>query len=189
LLDNRSRVVRRISGNRESTVETTSGDLVSAFLKPRLLAPMLALVACFALAGPIVATASASDGSIIGVVNKWSPIVQKDEQKIENAEKSFKANRRAAPVVAALTHEVSDLRSFVSQLKAQSASTNTGGQGRNDIASGSTLIASSYAKFASELKKAGSKGLSQTQITANAKIAEAGHKKIVAGVKLLQKVS
>jgi hypothetical protein len=162
---------------------------VSALIKPRLLAPMLAVVACFALAGPIVATASASDSSIIEVVNRWSPIVQKDEQKIANAEQAYKKHRKAAPVVAALTHEVSDLRSFVSQLKAQSASSSTGGKGRDDIASGSTLIASSYSRFASELKKAGSKGLSQAQISANAKVALAGHTKIVAGVKLLQKVA
>lgn len=161
---------------------------MSALIKPRLLAPMLAVVACFALAGPIVTTASASDSSIIGVVNHWSPIVQRDERKIEKAETAYKQNRHAAPVVAALTNEVSDLRSFVSRLKAQSASSSTGGKGRNDIATGSTLIANSYATFATELKKAGSKGLSQSQINANAKVALAGHKKIVAGVKLLQKV-
>jgi hypothetical protein len=162
---------------------------VSALIKPRLLASMLTLVACFAIAGPIATTASASDSSIIGTVNRWSPIVQKDEQKIEHAEHAFKNSRKAAPVVAALTHEVSDLHSFVSQLKAQSASSRNGGKGRDDIASGSTLIASSYSKFASELDKAGSKGLSPTQINANAKVALAGHKKIVAGVKLLRKVS
>jgi hypothetical protein len=162
---------------------------LSALMKPRLLLPMLAVVACCALAGPIVATASASDSSIIGVVNHWSPIVQKDEMAIEKGEKAYKKNRKAAPVVADLTHEVSDLHSFVSQLKAQSASTSTGGRGRDDIAAGSTLIANSYAKFASELKKAGSKGLSQAQINANAKVALAGHKKIVAGIKLLQKLT
>jgi hypothetical protein len=162
---------------------------VSALIKPRLLAPILTVVACFALAGPIVATASASDSSIIAVVNKWSPIVQKDEQKIEHAELVYKKSRKAAPVVAALTHEVSNLHSFVSQLKGQSASSSTGGRGRDDIASGSTLIAGSYSRFAAELKQAGSKGLSQAQISANAKVAESGHKKIVAGVKLLQKVS
>ena len=162
---------------------------MSALMKPRLLLPMLAAVACCALAGPIVATASASDSSIIGVVNHWSPIVQKDEMTIEKGEKAYKKNRKAAPVVADLNREVSDLHSFVSQLKAQSASTSTGGQGRDDIAAGSTLIANSYSKFASELKKAGSKGLSQAQIKANAKVALAGHKKIVAGIKLLQKIS
>jgi hypothetical protein len=162
---------------------------LSALIKPRLLVPMLAVVACCVLAGPIVATASASDSSIIGVVNHWSPIVQKDEQKIAHAEQAYKNNRKAAPVVAALTNEVADLRSFVSQLKSQSASSRDGGKGRDNIASCSTLIANSYAKFASELQKAGSKGLSRAQISANAKIALAGHKKIVAGVKLLQKVS
>lgn len=161
---------------------------MSALIKPRLLAPMLALAACCALAGPIVTTASASDSSIIQTVNHWSPIVQKDEQKIEHAERTYKNNRKAAPVVAALSHEVSDLHSFVSQLKAQSASSSNGGKGRDDIASGSALIANSYSKFASELQKAGSTGLSRAQINANAKVALAGHKKIVAGVKLLQKV-
>ena len=163
--------------------------LVSALVKPRLLALMLALVACFALVGPIVTTASASDHSIIQTVNRWSQIVQKDEQKIGHAERTYKNNRKAAPVVVALSHEVSDLRSFVSQLKAQSASSRNGAKGRDDIASGSTLIASAYATFASELKKNGSRGLSQRQINANAKVALAGHKKIVAGVNLLQKVS
>ena len=162
---------------------------MSALVRPRMLVPMLLVVACFALAGTIVATASASDTSIIDVVNHWSPIVQKDEQNIAKAEKAYKKNRKAAPVVADLTHEVSDLHSFVSQLKGQSASTSTGGQGRDDIAAGSTLIANAYSKFASELKKAGSKGLSQAQINANAKVALAGHKKIVAGIKLLQKLT
>ena len=69
---------------------------MSALIKPRLLAPMLAVVACFALAGPIVATASASDSSIIGVVNHWSPIVQKDEQKIA-ARPSRRSRRTARP--------------------------------------------------------------------------------------------
>jgi hypothetical protein len=161
---------------------------LSALIKLRLLAPMLAVVACFALAGPIVGTASADDSSIIGVVNHWSPIVQKDELKIEKAEQAYKKHRRAAPVVADLTGEVSDLHSFVSQLKEQSASSSRGGQGRDDIAAGATLIAKSYSRFASELKQAGSKGLSKRQINANAKVALAGHKKIVAGVKLLQKL-
>jgi hypothetical protein len=161
---------------------------VSALIKPRLLAPMLALVACFVLAGPIVTTASASDSSIIRTVNHWSPIVHNDEQKIEHAEQVYKTNRKAAPVVAALTHEVSDLRSFVSQLKSQSASSSNGGKGRDDIASGSTLIANSYSKFASELQKAGSAGLSRAQISASLKLDLAGHRKIVAGVKLLEKI-
>jgi hypothetical protein len=162
---------------------------VSALIKTRRLTPMLAVVACFALAGPIVATASASDNSIIGVVNHYSPIVQRDEHQIAKTEQAFKKNRHAAPVVTALTHEVSDLHSFVSQLKAQSASSQNGGQGRDDVAAGSTLIAKSYSKFASELRKAGSTGLSKAQINANRKLALAGHKKIVAGITLLQKVS
>jgi hypothetical protein len=162
---------------------------LSALIKPRLLVPMLAVVACFALAGPIVATASASDSTIIGVVNHWSPIVKNDEQKIGNAEKAYKHNRKAAPVVAELTDEASDLRSFASQLKDQSASSKTGAKGRDDIAAGATLIASSYSKFASELKKAGSKGLSQAQISANRKVALAGHDKIVTGINLLQKIA
>jgi hypothetical protein len=158
-----------------------------SLIKVRLLAPMLAVAACVVLAGPIVGTASASDSSIIGVVNHWSPIVQRDELKIAKAEKTYKRNRQAAPVVTDLTAEVGDLRSFVSQLKAQSASSTRGGQGRDDIASGATLIANSYAKFATELKHAGSTGLSKSQIRANAELAQAGHTKIVAGVKLLQK--
>jgi hypothetical protein len=162
---------------------------LSALIKPRLLVPMLVVVASLVFAGPIVAPAAASDSSIIGVVNHWSPIVKRDELTIQKAEKTFKNNRKAAPVVADLTHEVSDLHSFVSQLKGQSASTSTGGKGRDDIAAGSTLIANAYAKFASELRKAGSKGLSQAQINANAKVALAGHKKIVAGIELLQKLT
>ena len=161
---------------------------MSALTKPRLLISMLAVVAGFALAGPIVAPAFASDSSIIGVVNRWSPIVKNDELKISNAEKAYKKNRRAAPVVADLRHEVADLHTFASQLMSQSASSSNGGHGRDEIASGSMLIARSYSRFATELNKAGSVGLSQGQIDANAKVAEAGHTKIVAGVKLLQKI-
>ena len=160
---------------------------MSALIKPRLLAPMLALVACFALAGPIIATASANDSSIIGVVNHWSPIVVKDEKAIAQAEHAFKHNRKTAPVVASITDEVSDLRAFAKQLKGQSASTKRGGEGRDDVAAGATLIANSYAQFASELKHAGS--LTQAQINANKKLEQAGHKKIVAGITLLQKIA
>ena len=84
---------------------------------------------------------------------------------------------------------MSDLHSFASQLKAQSASSSTGARGRDDIASGAALIAKAYSKFASELKHAGSNGLSQAQINANKKVALAGHNKIVAGVKLLQHIA
>jgi hypothetical protein len=160
---------------------------VSALIKPRLLAPMLAVVACFALAGPIIATASASDRSIIGVVNHWSPIVVKDEKNIAKAEHGFKQNRKTAPVVASISAEVSDLRAFAKQLKGQSASSGRGGAGRDDVAAGATLIANSYAMFASELRRSGS--LTQAQINANKKIEQAGHKKIVAGITLLQKIA
>ena len=162
---------------------------MSALIKPRLLAPMLAVVAGFALGGPIIATASASDSSIIGVVNHWSPIVLKDEKNIANAEHAFKHTRKTAPVIAGLTGEVSDLRTFAKQLKRQSASSKRGGKGRDDVAAGATLIASSYSMFASELKQAGSRGLSQAQIEANKKIEQAGHQKIVAGIMLLQKIA
>jgi hypothetical protein len=162
---------------------------LSAHIKVRLLAPLIVVVACFALAGPIVSTAAASDSSIITVVNHWSPIVAKDEHAIEKAEKAYKKNRKAAPVVADLTHEVGDLKNFVSQLKAQPSSTSTGAKGRDDIAAGATLVAKAYSTFAKELKKAGSKGLPSTQISANAKIALSGHNKIVAGIKLLQKLA
>jgi hypothetical protein len=162
---------------------------VSALIKPRLLAPMLALVAGFALGGPVVATASASDNSIIKVVDRWSPVVQRDEKQLAKTEHAFKTDRRAGPVIAGLNQEVSDLHAFVKDLNAQSASTRKGGQGRDDIADGSALIAKSYASFASELRKAGSKGLSQAQINANRKVALAGHQKILAGIKLLQHVS
>jgi hypothetical protein len=160
---------------------------VSALIKPRLLAPMLAVVACFALAGPIIATASASDSSIIGVVNHWSPVVVKDEKAIAKAEHAFKHNRKTAPVVASITDEVSDLRAFAKQLRGQSASSERGGTGRDDVAAGAALIAKAYSRFASELKRAGS--LTQAQIDANKKTEQAGHKKIVAGITLLQKIA
>jgi len=162
---------------------------LSALIKPRLLLPMLAVVTCFVLAGPIVSTAAASDNSIIGVVNHWSAIVQKDETAINKAEQAYKHTRKAAPVVADLTHEVGDLHSFVSQLNAQTASTSTGAKGRDDIAAGATLVAKSYTSFARELKQAGSKGLSQSQINANSKVALAGHNKIIAGINLLRSLT
>jgi len=163
---------------------------LSALIKPRLLVGMLAAaVTCFVLAGPIVSTAAASNNSIIGVVNHWSPIVQHDENAIAKAERAYKHDRKAGPVVADLRHEVGDLHAFVSQLKAQPASTSTGAKGRNDIAAGATLVAKSYTLFARELNKAGSRGLSPGQINTNSKIALAGHKKIVAGIKLLQSLT
>jgi hypothetical protein len=159
---------------------------LSAFIKPRLILPMLAVVASCVLAGPIVATASASDVSIIKVVNHWSPIVGKDEGKINTAEKAYKHSRRAGPVITSLNHEISDLQAFASQLKAQRASSSKAGRGRDDIAAGTLKIASAYTTFARELKKAGPDGLSKQQINANAKVAHAGHMKILAGIRLLQ---
>ena len=162
---------------------------MSALIKPRLLVPMLALAACFALAGPMVATASASDSSIIGVVNHWSPIVLKDEKTIAKAEKAYKRNRQAAPLVAGLTPRgVRPARVCLTAPGAVGVEQDRR-QGPDDIADGTTLIARSYAKFASELKQAGSKGLSQAQISANKTTEQAGHQKIVAGIKLLQKLT
>jgi hypothetical protein len=156
---------------------------LSALVKLRLL---VAIVACFALAGPIVAAASASDDSIIGVINRWSPVVKRDENALLARETAYQRNREARPLVAAYRHEVSALESFASQLKHQSASTRIGAEGRDDITTGLLQIATAYQRFASELKKAGSIGLSKKQIRANTKIQLAGHDKIVAGFKLLK---
>jgi hypothetical protein len=159
---------------------------LSFLVKPRLLLPLIAVVASCVLAGPIVATASASDTSIIQVVNHWSPIVGKDENKILASEAAYKHDRKAGPVIKNLNAEISDLHHFASDLKAQKASTRTGGKGRDDIAAGSNTIASAYTTFAKELKQAGPNGLSKKQIKANAKVAAKGHKQIVAGIKLLR---
>jgi hypothetical protein len=159
---------------------------LSALVKLRLVVPMLAIVACFALAGPIIATASANNNSIIGVINRWSPIVRHDENALLASQTAYQRNRKARPLVAAYRHEVSDLQSFASQLKHQSASTRIGAEGRDDVTTGLLQIATAYQRFASELKKAGSIGLSKKQISANTKIQLAGHDKIVAGFKLLK---
>jgi translation initiation factor 1 (eIF-1/SUI1) len=161
---------------------------LSVLTKPRLILPLLAVIASCALAGPIVATASASDTSIIQVVNHWSPIVGKDENKILAAEAAYKRDRKAAPVIKGLKREIKDLNKFASALKAQKASSRTGAKGRDDIATGARKIAGAYGTFASELKQAGPNGLSKKQIKANAKAANAGHKKIVAGINLLRKL-
>jgi hypothetical protein len=161
---------------------------VSALIKPRLLAPMLAAVACFALAGPIVAPATASDRSIIGVVNHWSPIVVHDEKAIAASASGYKKNRKAGPVVTAYSHEVADLRAFASQIKHQSASSSAGRKGRDDVAAGLLQIAEGYKRFASEIHTAGSKGLTKKQIAADDKITQAGHDRFVAGINLLMKL-
>jgi hypothetical protein len=161
---------------------------VSAVIKFRLLAPMLAVIACFALAGPIVTSASASDSSIIGVINHWSPIVKHDENVLLARQSAYHKNRKAGPVVTAYTHEATNLHSFASQLAQQSASTRTGAKGRDDISTGLLQVATAYQRFASELKKAGPNGLTRKQIRSNTKIQLAGHDKIVAGFKLLKKL-
>ena len=102
---------------------------MSALIKRRLLAPMLVVAACFALAGPIVATASASDSSIIGVVNHWSPIVHRDEQKIAKTEKALQEQPSGRTGRRRLDQRGVRSAWFVSQLKAQSASSRNGGQG------------------------------------------------------------
>jgi hypothetical protein len=161
---------------------------VSALIKPRRLMPVCAVAACFAFAGPIVPAASASDNSIIGVVNHWSPIVKHDDNALLASQTAYKRNRKAGPVVAAYRHEVSDLHAFASQLKHRSASTRTGAKGRDDIATGLLQIATAYQRFASELKKAGPVGLTKKQISSNTKIQLAGHDKVVAGFNLLEKL-
>ena len=114
---------------------------MSALVKLRLL---VAIVACFALAGPLVAAASASNDSIIGVINRWSPMVKRDENALLASQTAYQRNRKARPLVAAYRHEVSDLESFASQLKHQSASTRIGAEGRNDITTGLLQIATAY---------------------------------------------
>jgi hypothetical protein len=161
---------------------------LSVLCKPRLIVPLIAVVVSCVLAGPIVATASASDTTIIKTVNHWSPIIGKDENKIAAAEHAFKLNRKAPPVIKSLKNEVGDLTHFAKQLKAQSASTSTGAKGRDDIAKGTLIIAGAYSQFAAELKRH-PQGLSKQQIRANQKIARKGHKKIVAGVTLLQRLA
>jgi hypothetical protein len=158
-------------------------------IKLRLLTPMVAVVAGFALAGPTIATSSASDNSIIGVVNHWSPIVKHDNDALAANQTAYKKNRRAGPVVAAYQHAIVDLRSFAARLGRQSASSGTAARGRDDITAGLVKIAQAYGSFAAELKQAGSRGLSPKQINTNLKIQLAGHDQIVAGLKLLQKIA
>jgi hypothetical protein len=160
---------------------------VPALITTRLV-PMLAVVAGFALAGPIVATASATDNSIIRVVDYWSPIVKRDDGAILASQTAYKKNRRAGPLVAAYRHDVADLRSFASKLEDQSASTMTIARGRDEIAAGSLQIAKAYQRFASELQKAGARGLSKQQISTNMKIQLAGHDEVVAGFNVLKKL-
>ncbi len=112
-----------------------------------------AIASCGVLAGPI-AVAQASNASIVATFRAANRHINADETAITNKVNAYKRDHKAGPVIAALRHEVRDIRSLNGRLKGERASTRKGARGKADITRGLALIANAYGALATDIAKA-----------------------------------
>jgi hypothetical protein len=133
-----------------------------------------------------VAVAQASNASIVATFNAANGHLNRDEASIRKAVAAYKRDKRPGPVIAALRHEVRDIRNLNRAIKHESASTAKGRRGKADITKGLTLIANSYATLANEIHQAHSgHPVPPSAVAATQQTANRGRTKLIAGLRLL----
>jgi hypothetical protein len=136
------------------------------------------------LAGPI-ASAQASDASIVATINTYAPRLLQDESVALNAEANYSPTK-PTPLLKALTKTVKDFDKLAGKLKHETATTARDAKGKNDVLAGSELIATSYRDLVREIKDANaSTPVPLTQVAHAVSLAEKGSKKLDRGLALL----
>jgi hypothetical protein len=146
---------------------------------------LVAVGACGVLWGP-VGVAQASNASIRAAFVAANPHLNADERAVANAVKAYRRDRRAHPVIAALRHEVRDIRALNRVIKGQVASTRRGRRAKADITKGLALIAGAYAALATDIQKAhAGHPVPASRINATVASDRRGRAKLLAGLRLL----
>ena len=147
---------------------------------------ILAAVTLCGLASWPVAVAQASDASIVATFNAANGRLNNDEAAIRKAVAAYKRNSKAGPVIAALRHEVRDIRGVNRTIKHDSASTAKGRRGKADITKGLSLIANSYSALANEIHQAHSgHPVPPSTVAATQRTDHKGRSKLITGLRLL----
>jgi outer membrane murein-binding lipoprotein Lpp len=146
---------------------------------------VVAIGSCCALAGP-VSTAQASNASIVNTFRAGNARLTRDENKSSKALNTYIHHHRARPVIAALRHEVRDIRALDRTIKRESASSAKGRRGKADVTLGLTLIANAYSQLANEIKAAHSgHPVSRARIDKTVATDRKGRAKLIKGLRLL----
>ena len=115
---------------------------------------VVAAIACGVLAGPI-AVAQASNSSIIATFRGANGRFNRDEATLKQRLSAFAKHKTGAkPVIAALRHEVRDIRPVNRTIKGERASTAKGRRGKAAVTKGLTMIANAYSQLANALQRA-----------------------------------
>jgi hypothetical protein len=138
-----------------------------------------------ALAGPISAV-QASNASIVATFRGANARLNADEAAVARAVTAYRRNHRSRRVIAALRHEVRDIRRVNRKIKRQRASTRKGRRGKADVTKGLSLIANAYATLANDIRKArAGHPVPQSRINATVASDERGRAKLLTGLRLL----
>ena len=146
---------------------------------------VLAIGFCCALAGP-VSTAQASNASIVNTFRAGNARLSRDETKSRAALNTYLHTHRARPVIAALRHEVRDMRALARAIRRESASSARGRRGKADITRGLMLIANAYSQLANEIKAAHSgHPVPLSKVNQTVATDRRGRSKLINGLRLL----
>jgi hypothetical protein len=141
------------------------------------------VVVCAVLAGP-VAAAQASDNDIRATLNASGQKIANDEQAIKNGLAKYRTTSK--PLVRALKHEVSDLRSLRKVLRHESASSAKGRKAKKEIVTGLELIANAYGALRADILAVHGGAVPASEVDAAVATDHKGRKKLKAGLSLLK---
>jgi hypothetical protein len=147
---------------------------------------VVAAIACGVLAGPI-AIAQASNSSIIATFRAANARFNRDEATLKKRLTALANHKTGAkPVIAALRHEVRDIRPVKRRIKGERASTAKGRRGKAAVTQGLTMIANAYSQLANALQRArAGHTVTRAQLNAISARARNGHNRLVSGLRLL----
>jgi hypothetical protein len=119
-----------------------------------------------------------------GTLNHYAPKIVRDEHAVKNAINEYPQGKvRALP--RALRHEVGALRAERFTLMQESPSSAGGALAKADLVTGFGLIARAYSAFRHVVLAADGGPVSASGVNAAARTERNGHRRLVAGLKLL----
>jgi hypothetical protein len=143
-----------------------------------------AAVTCAALAGP-VAGAQASNATIVSTMNAYGNKILHDEAAVLNGAADYQKGN-AKPLIKALRHEVSDIKTITGKVSPEATSTAAGATGKKDLIAGLDKIAKAYGALATDVSKASSgKPVSNATVKAAVATDKKGRSELKTGLKLL----
>jgi hypothetical protein len=146
----------------------------------------VAAVACCVLG--TAAAASASNASLRAVIKSDAPSINRSQARILDGIATYQKTHSSKALISAIAAQDRTLTALESKVANQSASTNKGTKGKNEILSGLRLAVGSNSSLSKDLKASSAhKPASKAQLKAAAKEVVKGNNELNAGLKLLSK--